>query len=69
MKSSPPTLPLNYVPPVYEGELVQALRLIHHATAPTHKDGAYHENAFEIADGILKRVEQRAAYEVEEPKT
>lgn len=31
-----------------------ALQLIEHATAPTHDDGAYHENAYELARSALK---------------
>lgn len=34
--------------------LREALRLIEHATAPTHDDGAYHENAYELARTALK---------------
>lgn len=39
--------------------LVQALQLIHHATAPNPlglglDDGAYHENAYDLADAALK---------------
>jgi hypothetical protein len=56
MMMNPPVLPLDYQKPVYLDELVTALELIRHATAPSHDDGAYHENAHEIADAILKRV-------------
>lgn len=68
MLMNPPTVPLNYVnAPSYQ-ELVTALELVRHATAPSHDDGAYHENAHDLADGILKRVEARHAYEQEQAK-
>lgn len=41
--------------PTYE-ELVTTLRLIEHATAPTHDDGAYHEAAHDLATGVLARL-------------
>lgn len=63
MRMNPPTLPLNYVNAPRYDELVTALELIRHATAPTHEDGAYHENAHDLACGILKRIEARRAYE------
>ncbi len=63
MQSTAPTLPLNYVPPVYPDEMEQALRLIAHATAPSHDDGAFHETAYELASAILKRLDARRAYE------
>lgn len=62
MRMKPPTVPLDYVPPVYESELIQALELIQHATAPTPKDGGHHEAAHDIADEILKRVAKRRAF-------
>ena len=37
-------------------ELVQALRLIEHATAPTPDDGGHHEAAHSIATEVLFRV-------------
>jgi hypothetical protein len=62
MQMKPPVLPLNYVKPVDKAELVTALELIRHATAPSHDDGAHHENAHGIADAILKRVEAWERY-------
>lgn len=41
--------------PTYD-ELVTTLRLIEHATAPTHDDGAYHEAAHDLATGVLARL-------------
>jgi hypothetical protein len=63
VRSTAPTLPSGYVSPVYESELIKALRLIQHATAPTHNDGAYHEAAYEIASDILKQVDKRLEFE------
>ena len=37
--------------------LLEALRLIEHATAPTHDDGAYHEAAHDIACAAIAAVE------------
>lgn len=59
----PFTVPANFVNHVPYDELVNALRLVQHATAPTHDDGAYHENAHDIASGVLSRIDARAAYE------
>ena len=36
-------------------ELLEALKLIEHATAPTHDDGAYHENAHELARAAITK--------------
>lgn len=58
-----PTLPANYAPVVPTDELIRTLELIRHATAPLGDDGGYHENAYELSDGILQRVEARKAYE------
>lgn len=63
MRMNPPTLPLNFVNAVPYGDLVQALELIRHATKPEPDDGGAHENAHDLADGVLKRVEARKAYE------
>lgn len=63
MLMKPPTLPLHYAHSVPYDDLVTALKLIRHATAPTHEDGAYHEAAFGIADPIVKRIEAREAYD------
>lgn len=63
MKMNPPTLPANYVPHVTYDELVRALELIRHAVAPTHNDGAYHENAYDLADGVLRKIAAQQAYE------
>lgn len=63
MQMKPPTLPVDYTPGVHNEELIQALRLIHHATAPSYTDDAYHENAYGIADAILKKVDARIAFE------
>ena len=41
--------------PTYD-ELVTTLRLIEHATAPTHDDGAYHEAAHDLASQMLQRL-------------
>lgn len=68
MRMNPPTLPLNYAKAVYHDELVTALELVRHATAPSPDDGGYHENAHDIADAILKRVEARRAYEASQEK-
>jgi hypothetical protein len=68
MRMTAPTLPANYVPAVHNDELVQALELIRHATAPTPDDGGHHEAAHDIADGVLKRVEARKQYEASEQK-
>lgn len=62
MLMNPPTLPVNYVPAVHLDELVRALELIRHATAPTPDDGGHHEAAHDLADAALKRVEARRAY-------
>lgn len=37
-------------------ELLTALELIKHATAPSHDDGAYHENAYELASAAIAKV-------------
>lgn len=63
MRMNPPTLPLNYVPAVSADELALALELISHATAPSHDDGAYHENAHELAEFVLRKVRARREYE------
>lgn len=64
MLMNPPTLPNDYVPAVHTEELVHALRLILHATAPRPEgDGGHHEAAYELAMGALKRVEARKEYE------
>lgn len=63
MLMKPPTMPLNYANAVPYDELVAALKLIHHAVAPTHDDGGYHEAAYDLADPIVKRIEAREAYE------
>jgi hypothetical protein len=57
------TVPLNFVNTVQADELIRTLELIHHATAPTHDDGAYHEAAHDLADEVLKKVNARRAYE------
>ena len=33
-----------------------ALKLVQHATAPTHDDGAHHENAFDISSKALNEL-------------
>lgn len=63
MLMKPPTLPDNYAHFVPYDELVRALRLIEHATAPTHEDGAYHECAHDLSTEILARVDARAKYD------
>lgn len=63
MLMNPPTLPSDYVAAVHEEELVRALKLIRHATAPTPNDGGHHEAAHDLADAVLKRVEARRNYE------
>lgn len=40
------------------GELETTIRLIHHATAPTHDDGAYHEAAYGLADKMITRIDK-----------
>jgi hypothetical protein len=40
---------------VQRDELLAAMKMIEHATEPSHDDGAYHENAYSIAvDAIAK---------------
>mgnify|MGYP000388437174 CR=1 FL=1 len=63
MQMKAPTVPHNYVNAPSYAELVNALELIRHATAPTPDDGGHHEAAYELADGVLKRVEARKQYE------
>lgn len=63
MLMNPPTLPEDYVPTVPTEELVRALELIQHATAPTHEDGAHHEAAHDLASDVLKRLEARRQWE------
>lgn len=41
--------------------LLAALREIEHATAPTHDDGAYHENAHELARAAIHKATGGAA--------
>src|SRR5689334_827092 len=48
-------------PAVTTDDLLHALRLIQHATAPEPDDGGGHENAHSIASEILKRADARAA--------
>lgn len=54
-----PTVPHGYVNAPSYDELVTTLDLIRHATALSDNDDAYHENAHELAAGILTRVEAR----------
>lgn len=63
MLMNPPTLPLDYVDKVHADELVRALELIRHATAPEPNDGGHHEAAYEIADAVLRKVEARRKYD------
>jgi hypothetical protein len=64
MLMRPPTVPKDYVPAVHAEEFVHALQLIVHATAPTPDgDGGHHEAAYELAMGVLKRVEARKEYD------
>ena len=65
MIMNPPTVPRGYVNAPSYDELVQALELIRHATAPTPDDDGHHENAHELADAMLKRVEARKQYEAQ----
>jgi hypothetical protein len=46
--------------PSYD-DLVKTLKLIRHATALTQEDGAYHENAYDLADAALRKVEADSA--------
>lgn len=57
MRMSPLTVPDGFVNNPSREELLTALRLIEHATAPTHDDGAHHEAAHDIASEILRRVD------------
>lgn len=57
MRMNPPVLPQGFVNAPSRDELITALRLIEHATAPTHDDGAHHEAAHEIASEILGRAD------------
>jgi len=60
---NPPTLPTDYVPAVPTDELVRALELIQHATAPTPDDGGHHEAAYELASSVLHKVYLRRLYD------
>lgn len=57
MRMNPPVLPQGFVNAPNRDELLTALRLIEHATAPTHDDDAHHEAAHEIASEILARAD------------
>lgn len=35
--------------------LLEAMAMIMHATAPTHNDGAYHENAYSLAEAAIAK--------------
>lgn len=63
MLMTPPTLPTDYVPAVPNDELVRALELILHATAPAPDDGGHQEAAHDLASEVLSRVEARRVYE------
>jgi hypothetical protein len=39
-----------------ESDMLNTLRLIEHATAPTHDDGAHHEAAHDLATQCIGRV-------------
>lgn len=41
-------------------DMLQALRLIEHATAPSHDDGGHHEAAHEIAVAAIAKAEGRS---------
>lgn len=62
MYSTYPTVSKKFTAPAVQAgaptydELVTALRLIEHATAPTHDDGAYHEAAHDLASQVLVRL-------------
>ena len=62
MRMNPPTLPAGHVNAPSYDELVNALELVRHATDPSHDDGAYHEAAHDLSDGILKRVKAHRDY-------
>ena len=62
MRMNPPTLPSNYVNMPSHDDLVRALRLIQHATAPTPDDGGHHEAAHDLASEVLGRVDAHNAY-------
>ncbi len=63
MQMKPPTVTHDYVNAPSYVDLVATLELIRHATAPTSNDGGAHENAYSLADNMLKRVEARQKYE------
>jgi len=65
MLMKPPTVPANHANAPSYDELVNALELIRHATAPTPDDGGHHEAAHELAASVLKRVEARRQYEAQ----
>ncbi len=65
MLMKPPTVPANHTNAPSYDELVNALELIRHATAPTPDDGGHHEAAHDLADSMLKRVEARRWYEAQ----
>lgn len=72
MKMNTPTVPVGYVNMPSYDDIVTCLELIKHATAPTCPDGAFHENAFELSDSMLKRIytsrHQQLLYSGKEPK-
>lgn len=57
MLMNPPTVPAAYVKAPSYNELVNALELIRHATAPSPDDGGHHEAAHDLADSLLKRID------------
>lgn len=68
MLMNPPVLQADYVPAVPANDLVLALQLIQHATAPTPDDGGHHEAAHDIASEVLLRVDARRKYEARHNK-
>jgi len=62
MQMKPFALPVGYVNAPSYDELVNTLELVRHATEPRHDDGAYHEAAHDLSDGILQRLKAHRDY-------
>lgn len=43
---------------VQRDELLEAMKMIEHATEPSHDDGAYHENAYSLAVDAIAKVKR-----------
>lgn len=62
---NPPTVPIGHANMPSHDDLVHALRLIQHATAPTPDDGGHHEAAHDIAKDVLDKVERAKRFRAE----